>query len=523
MDPQIHTLVDISGSKAAMAGRADLVLERAGWAAQVFQRYDRDATMAIAEAVAHAAYDNAGRFAELAVHETGFGVAAHKKLKNELTSHALIDFYRNEDYVSPRIDEARKIVEIPRPAGVIFALAPSTNPIATINFKVIMALMTRNAIVISPHPAARQCSIEACRVMEAAAIAAGAPDGVIQIIEDPTVPLIEEFMSSPKTSVILATGGSAMVRAAYSSSNPAIGVGPGNAPVFVDASAELDKAAQRIVASKSFDNAVLCTNESTLITLAEIDQRLRRSLQQAGAHICSDDEVDRLRDYLFHANGFNIEALGRDATWIAGECGIRVPAKTKILVAPIQQIGIEEPLSKEKLCPVLAYHVASSQGQAIAQSRALLRLTGAGHSAAIHTTDPAVALAFASAVESYRVVVNAPCSQGAAGFDTNLAPTFTIGTGYFGRSSVGENIGPQHLIHWTRLAHNSDPSEVMGNYQGLKQRLDGPLQQAPSDGVPGLSMVANSASTLPTGGIDASMREELRRLIAEELHAALKR
>ena len=521
MEPQVRTLVDISGSKAAMSGRASLMLERAGWAAQVFQRYDRDATMAIVDAVAKAAFDHAGRFAEMAVEETGFGVAADKKLKNELTSHALVDFYRDQDYVSPRIDEARKIVEIPRPAGVVLALAPSTNPIATLNFKIIMALMTRNAIVISPHPAARKCCVEACRIMEDAAVAAGAPDGVIQIIEDPTVPLIEEFMASPKTSVILATGGTAMVRAAYSSSNPAIGVGPGNAPVYVDSSADLDAAAKRIVASKSFDNSVLCTNESTLITLDEVDQRLRRALQQAGAYVCADDEVDRLRQYLFHDRGFNIEAIGRDAAWIAGECGIKVPGKTKILVAPIAQIGIEEPLSKEKLCPVLAYHVASSRGQAIAQARALLRLTGAGHSAAIHANDPAVTLAYASAVESYRVVVNAPCSQGAAGFDTNLAPTFTIGTGFFGSSSIGENIGPHHLIHWTRLAHNAAADEIMGDYRGLKQQLDGPLQQAPSDGVPGLSM-APRQSQPAAAAIDADMREALRRLIAEELRAALK-
>ncbi len=521
MEAQVRTLVDISGSKAAMTGRANLMLERAGWASQVFLRYDRDATMKIVDAVADAAFANAGRFAELAVEETGFGVAAHKKLKNELTSHALVDFYRDQDYVSPRIDEARKIVEIPRPAGVVFALAPSTNPIATLNFKTIMALMTRNAIVFSPHPAARKSCVEACRILEDAAVAAGAPDGIIQIIEDPTVPLIEEFMASPKTDVILATGGTAMVRAAYSSSNPAIGVGPGNAPVYVDSSADLDKAAKRIVASKSFDNSVLCTNESTLITLDEVDQRLRRSLQQAGAYVCSDDEVAQLRTYLFHDRGFNIEAIGRDATWIAGECGIKVPGKTKILLAPITQIGIEEPLSKEKLCPVLAYHVASSRGQAIAQARALLRLTGAGHSAAIHANDPAVPLAYASAVESYRVVVNAPCSQGAAGFDTNLAPTFTIGTGFFGRSSIGENIGPHHLIHWTRLAHNTAADEVMGDYRGLRQQLDGPLQQAPSDGVPGLSMAPRQQQPA-SAAIDASTREELRRLIAEELRAALK-
>lgn len=277
MEPQIRTLVDISGSAAALAGQAGLMLERGGWAAQVFQRYDRDATLAIVDAVARAAHDNAGRFAEAAVQETGFGVVAHKKLKNEMTAHPLVEFYRDEDFVNPRIDAARKLVEIPKPAGVVLALAPSTNPIATINFKIILAMMTRNAIVVSPHPAARRCCVEACAVLAEAAVEAGAPDGAIQVIEEPNIPLIEEFMSSPKTNVILATGGTAMVRAAYSSSNPAIGVGPGNAPVFVDSSAEIDKAARRIVDSKSFDNSVLCTNESTLITLTDVDQRLRRS------------------------------------------------------------------------------------------------------------------------------------------------------------------------------------------------------------------------------------------------------
>lgn len=523
MEPQIRTLVDISDSKAALAGQAGLVLERASWAAQVFQRYDRDATQAIVGAVARAAHDNAGRFAEAAVQETGFGVVAHKKLKNEMAAHPLVDFYRDEDFVNPRIDVARKVVEIPRPAGVILALAPSTNPISTINFKVILAMMTRNAIVVSPHPAARRCCVDACAVLAEAAVGAGGPDGAIQVIEEPKIPLIEEFMSSPKTSVILATGGSAMVRAAYSSSNPAIGVGPGNAPVFVDSSADIDKAARRIVDSKSFDNSVLCTNESTLITLPDVDQRLRRSLQRAKAYICTDDEVDRLRRYLFHANGFNVEALGRDAAWIANECGIRVPAKTLVLVAPIGRIGVEEPLSREKLCPVLAYIVAGSRGQAIAHARALLRITGAGHSAAIHATDEAVILAYASAVESYRVVVNAPCSQGAAGFETNLAPSFTIGTGYFGRSSIGENIGPQHLVHWTRLAYNSDPAEAMGDYSALSPRFDGPLPPAPSDGVPGSPKPPKPTLVSVSNGVDATVREEIRKLIAEELRDMLKR
>ena len=200
MEPVVRKLVDISESPAALKGRADLVLERARWASQVFQRYDLEATMRIVDAVAAAAHANAQKYADWAVEETGFGVAAHKKIKNELTAHPLVDFYRGEDYVNPRIDEQRKIVEIPRPAGAVFALTPSTNPIATLNYKILLCLMTRNAIVISPHPAARACCIDAAHTLGAAAADAGAPDGVIQIIEGPSIPLIEEFMASPKTS-----------------------------------------------------------------------------------------------------------------------------------------------------------------------------------------------------------------------------------------------------------------------------------------------------------------------------------
>lgn len=525
MEPQIRTLVDISDSAAALHGRADMVLERAKWASAVFQRYDRATTQSIVDAVATAAHDQAAHYAEWAVRETGFGVVAHKTIKNQLTAHPLSDHYRDHDYVNPRIDEARKIVEIPRPAGVIFALTPSTNPVSTLNYKILLALMTRNAIVISPHPAARECCVDAAHKLAAAAIAAGAPDGVIQILDAPSIPLVEAFMSSQKTNVILATGGTAMVRAAYSSSNPAIGVGPGNAPVFVDASADINKTAQRIVDSKSFDNSILCTNESVLITLPEAERKLRQALQSAGAHICDAEEVERLRRFLFHDRGFNVESIGRDATWIARECGIRVGAKTKVLIAPISQIGVEEKLSREKLCPVLAMHVAKNPGQAIAQARAVLRLTGAGHSAAIHTKDERMAMAYASAVEAYRVVVNAPCSQGAAGIQTNLAPTFTIGTGYFGRSSIGENVGPQHLVHWTRLAYNSDASETFGDYRGLTPGFDGPLPEAPSDGVPGTPLPRTPIPQATDGSsmLDGATREELRRLIAEELQDLLRK
>ncbi|MGC9368179.1 MAG: aldehyde dehydrogenase family protein [Paracoccaceae bacterium] len=518
-----HSLIDITDTKAARQGKADVMLERARWAATVFDRYDRAATLRIVEAVAEAAHAHAGEFAEKAVAESGFGVAAHKKIKNELTAKPLVEHYSDADYVNPRIDEARKIVEIPRPAGVIFALTPSTNPVATINYKVLLAMMTRNAIVISPHPAVRETSVEAAEALARAAEAAGAPAGAIQILTEPSIPLVEAFMTSDKTNVILATGGTPMVRAAYSSSNPAIGVGPGNAPVFVDDSADLTKAAQRIVASKSFDNSVLCTNESVLITLSSVEVQLGRALKSAGAHICSDEETEALRRFLFHPRGFNVEAIGRDATWIAQECGIRVSPDTKILVTPITQIGVEERLSKEKLCPVLSLHVTKTRAQALSQARAVLRLTGAGHSAAIHASDESVIMAYAGKVEAYRVVVNAPCSQGAAGFATNLAPTFTIGTGFFGRSSIGENVGPQHLVHWTRIAYNSGSDVPFGNFHGLGREFRGALPTAPSDGVPGSPAPNAAPQPSAMSSMDSATRDELRRLIAAELRDLLRK
>ena len=520
MDNFVRRLVDISQSEAAMRARADLVLERARWAAEVFHRYDRAKTMAAVDAVARAAFDKAGEYAEWAVRETGFGVVAHKKIKNELSSIPLVDHYRGRDFVSPRIDERSMVVEIPRPAGVIFALAPSTNPVATVYFKVLSALMTRNAIVISPHPAARECCVDAARTLAAAAEAAGAPEGVIQVIADPSIPLIDQFMRSDKTDVILATGGSAMVRSAYSSSNPAIGVGPGNAPVFVDATADPGHAARHIVESKSFDNSLLCTNESVLIVVAEAERALKAELQKAGCHICSEEETQALRRYLFHERGFNVEALGRDAIWIAGQVGIKVSPKTLVLVTPIRLIGVEEPLSREKLCPVLGLYVARNNAQAMMQARALLRLSGAGHSAAIHSNDTRAIVDYAAMVEVYRVVVNAPCSQGAAGFATNLAPTFTIGTGFFGRSSVGENIGPQHLVNWTRIAYHKDSDVTLDAIAHTAVRQPGPLPEAPSDGVPGRS-VADLRPVDATADRDA-LREEIRRIIADELRAALK-
>ncbi|MDX1401689.1 MAG: aldehyde dehydrogenase family protein, partial [Kiloniellales bacterium] len=355
---------------------------------------------------------------------------------------------------------------------------------------------------------------------------AGAPEAAIQVLDEVSLPLVDEFMKSPKTDVILATGGTPMVRAAYSSSNPAIGVGPGNAPVLVDASADPKAAADHIVDSKSFDNSILCTNESVLITVEEAAASLEQELKRAGAHVCSEEERDKLRRYLFHERGFNVEALGRDASWIAEQAGFKVKKGTKILLAPISLIGVGEDLSREKLCPVLGYYVARSLEQALLQSRALLRFAGAGHSAAIHSNDTQAIMDYAATVEVYRVVVNAPCSQGAAGFATNLSPTFTVGTGFFGRSSVGENIGPQHLVNWTRVAwhkENGGPADPE-NLGRLKH--PGPLPKAPADGVPGEGRpqaLKPVESAVPSSPAYDQLREQVRQIIADELSDLLKR
>ncbi len=505
--------MDASRQTGVSRAQARMMLQRARWAAARFARYDRATTLRIAEAVAEAGFREAQRFAEWAVRETGFGVVEHKRIKNESCSRGLVEHYRDLDMVSPHVDAERRIVEVPRPAGVIVALTPSTNPVSTVYFKILLALLTRNAIVISPHPMARECCTAAAQMMAEAAHAAGAPDGVVQVVEHPSIPLVTSLIEDELTQVILATGGTEVVRAAYRSGNPAMGVGPGNAPVYVDRTADLARAAQRIVDSKAFDNSVLCTNESVLVADDDIADELLRHMRTAGAHVCAPDERDRLRAYLFPEGRLNVAAIGKDATWIAQQAGFRVAPSTRVLVAPFDVVVPEESLTHEKLCPVLGLKRVPHTKRGIDVSRALIRISGAGHSAAIHSRDPRTIMAFTAAVRVLRVVVNTGCSLGASGYETGLAPSMTIGTGYFGRSSLGENLAPHHLVHWTRVAHNLDPSEQMPDLSGI---------QPWSDDVD-LGAAAFSAPS-PNGhrdGLDATLRAEIRDLIAEELRQAL--
>ena len=488
--------------------KARMKVGRAAWAARYYKSFSREAVMAIAEAVAKAGHDKAHEFAELAVSETGYGVVAHKTLKNELCTHALLDHYRDLDLVTPRIDTARKIVELPKPAGVVFALAPATNPVATVYYKAMLALLSRNAIVLSPHPAARHVSAKAAQHLAQAAEAAGAPAGLIQCLEEPSIPLVQDIMSSDKINVIIATGGSAMVRAAYSSGNPALGVGPGNAVAYVDPSAKVDAAAKCLVDSKSFDNSILCTNESVVVTLDSNRGNLERALRSAGAHLCTDTDTDKLRDYLFGGDGFRLEAIGKSAQWIAERAGLRVNPSARILVPVVATPGQDDLLFREKLCPVLTLTAAVDFEQAVTFAKYTSQ-RGAGHSAAFHGEDSARLVAFSQDMPVYRVVVNAPCSQGAAGFATHLPPSFTIGTGFAGRSSVGENVGPQHLVHWTRIAYAKDLPAPLDTLDLSHVSADTPPPQP------------HTPSHTPRPAPEARdvSRDELRQLILEELRS----
>ncbi len=523
----------LAGDKR-QTGTADMMLQLAEWAAASYGKYDRAAVDRIAKAASDAAFALAGPLGEAAVKETGFGVAEHKKIKNEMCSRGIYEAYQSEDFCSKRVIAEQKIVEVPRPAGVVFALTPSTNPVCTIFFKILLALMTRNAIIVSPHPRAKKCSAEGALAMAKAAEQAGAPAGIVQVIAEPNLPLIDHIMKSPRVSVILATGGTPMVRAAYSSGNPAIGVGPGNAPAFVDASADLNAAAKRIIQSKSFDNSVLCTNESVVVAEASIADKLLQTLTRAGAYVAKPDEVDDIRNYLFGLGSFNVDALGKSALEIASRVAIKAPSSTKVIVTPIDRVGIDEALSKEKLCPVLGFVRVPHVQAGISTARALIRMSGAGHSAALHSTTPANILGYGSAVRALRVVVNAPCSQGAAGYGTHLAPSFTLGTGFFGRSAIGENIGPKHLVNWTRIAYSDEESEAVGDFSGLETWNNQPALPVGRDAPMTIGRLQEGAERADEslfaqagGGAVADeialMREEIRRIVLEELRSAFRR
>ncbi len=504
--------------------QAARVVNRARWAGSAYAGYKRDDVLRIAKAVADLGAQTARHYADWAVTETGFGHADHKEIKNRLCSEGIYEYYKDHDFTRHRVDRDRNVIEIPRPAGVVFALTPSTNPVCSVFFKVLLALMTRNAIVISPHPAARQCCSDAVQKIAEVAETEGAPDGIVQVIENPTLEVIEGVMRSDGIDVILATGGSPMVRAAYSSGNPALGVGPGNCPAYVDETADVDHAAQCIADSKSFDNSILCTNESAVVAHKSISSDLLVALKNEGCYHCTDAERERLTELLFPEGVFDISVIGQSAEWIAERARIRVPQNTRVLLVNLERIGDDYPLSREKLCPVLGFYVVASRDAAMKACNAMTRRMGSGHSAAIHCHDPQMILRFAAELSVLRTPVNAPCSTGASGFETNLAPTMTVGTGFFGRSSVGDNVGPQHLVQWSKVAYSKEAAVDIEQYESLELKSSALSKPASkkidysfADGFDGGTAGPTTRQGVGIAGED--LRAEIHKIILEEIRS----
>jgi len=432
--------------------------------AKQFSTYTKAQVEKIVSAVVAAAEEKAEFYAEWAVRETGFGNLEAKIAKNLATSVGIGSVYDIAKFVEPSVDHEKKIITIPKPAGIVLAPMPCTNPIMTVNFKVIANLVSRNSVILAPHPAAVECCVHATKYLNSVAIAAGAPEGVIQILEKPSIEVVNRMMQDSRTSLIMATGGPALVHAAYSSGNPAIGVGPANVPCYVDASADIAKAGACAVIGNSFDYGLPCTCESTVLAEESIADELKKAIEEGNGWFATGEDEQKLREFLFPGGVNNPAAIGKSAQWIGEQCGVVVPAEAQSMVIEIDHIGYDEPVSKEKMFPMLGFHrIADGVDSGIESSLAMLDLMGKGHSAVIHTANPESVAKFTAAMPVCRVAVNTPGMTGSAGLTTNLAPTGSIGTGFFGGSSADENIGPQHLVQHTFVAYDSDDSVQMGD------------------------------------------------------------
>jgi acetaldehyde dehydrogenase/alcohol dehydrogenase len=409
-----------------------------------------------------AALDQHTALARLAVEETGRGVFEDKAAKNMFAcEHVTHSMGRMKTVGVVARDDIEDMVEIAEPVGVVCAVTPVTNPTSTTIFKALMALKTRNPVVFAFHPSAQRCSAEAARVVRDAAVAAGAPQDCVQWIEQPSVEATHALMRHPGVSLILATGGNAMVKAAYSAGKPALGVGAGNVPAYVHKGAKLRRAVNDLVLSKSFDNGMICASEQAVILDTEIHDNALAEFRALHAHLATPQEKAKLEAFLFPPAGgsgagcepkVNADAVGQSPAWIAQQAGFTVPADTSVILAEVQHVGMDEPLTREKLCPVLAVLRAEDEAHAFGLAADMVAFHGQGHSAVIYTEDRSVAEAYGARMKTVRIIVNAPSSQGAIGGIYNgLLPSLTLGCGSWGSTSVSNNVSAAQLLNIKRV------------------------------------------------------------------------
>ena len=417
---------------------------------------------AIVEAVAAAFSKEAASLAQMAVEETGFGNTTDKITKNRFASETVAAAIRGMKTVGLlREDREHKLWEIGVPMGVIAAIIPSTNPTSTVCYKALIALKSGNAIIFSPHPKAIRATRAAAKIVADAARNAGAPSGAVSCLTIPSLQGCQELMTAPQTRLILATGGPAMVKAAYSSGKPAIGVGAGNGPAYIHHSADIKQAIGHILRSKTFDNGTVCASEQSIIVEKSMEDAVLREAQSQGFYLMNSGEAGQLAKLLFKPNGgLSPDVVGKTAHHLARMAGFSVPEGTKVLLAREREAGPSVPYSMEKLCPVLAFYVMDSEDAVLAKVIEVLTHEGSGHTFAMHCTDERIIRKFAAKVPVSRFLVNTPAALGGIGASTGLFPALTLGCGAVGGSSSSNNISPLDLINIRRVAWGTEsPTE----------------------------------------------------------------
>ena len=436
-------------------------IEQLREAQKQFATYTQEQVDEIFRQAALAANHNRIKLAKMAVEETGMGIVEDKVIKNNFAAEYIYNQYKNMKTCGVlEEDKTSGITKVAEPIGVISAIVPTTNPTSTAIFKCLIALKTRNAIIISPHPRAKNSTIEAAKIVLEAAVKAGAPEGIIGWIDEPSVELSQNVMR--ESDIILATGGPAMVKAAYSSGRPALGVGAGNTPAIIDETAHIKMAVNSILISKTFDNGVICASEQSIIVLDKVYDEVKKELAERGAYILKGEEINKVRSIILNERGgLNADMVGQSAYKIAKMAGVDVPETAKVLVGEVTSVELEEPFSHEKLSPVLAMYKATSFEEALDKADRLIELGGMGHTSVLYTDQVKNrdrVLTFGERMKTARTLINMPAAQGAIGdlFNFKLAPSLTLGCGSWGGNSVSENVGPKHLINVKSIAERRE-------------------------------------------------------------------
>jgi len=432
-------------------------VEAASFAFQSVAKLEQVKIDEICDAMSKAALADAARLGKLANEETGFGKAEDKREKNRFAAEDVWNYFRDLKTVGV-VSETESIVEIASPRGVVAAIIPSTNPTSTAIYKIIIAIKSRNTIVLSPHPSAAGCIAETTRVMRDVAVKAGLPADAIICLTNSTIEGTETLMKHRKTAVILATGGTGLVRAAYSSGKPAFGVGPGNVPAFIERTANVEKAVADILLSTCFDNGTICASEQSVVVDAPIEAQVREQFKAQGGHFLSQSEADAVAKILLTPQRtLNAGIVGKSAAFIADLAGISIPDGTRCLLADCGGVGRDFPWSIEKLSPTLAFFVADGVEAGANRCQEILQFGGMGHTAGMHTQDRAAAIKYGQQMPAARVIINSPTTHGAIGFSTDLPPSMTLGCGSWGGNVTSDNISPHHLMDIKRVAFETKP------------------------------------------------------------------